>query len=375
LFGKYVHYRDVLGQIYRSVVDDWREENVGIRKYREPIQVRNIANDIPDQAVDTLLEVCEKHHHLFHRFFEVKKKRLNLATFSRFDLYAPVKPGDEEIDYDQGMRMVLESFREFAPEFEQFTRQLIDANHIHSRCQKNKRGGAFCSYTGARVMPYVLLNYAGKTRDVSTLAHELGHAIHGMLAREQTEMTYIASLPMAETASIFAEMLLSEKLMARYPERAAEMSFQKLEDIYASVVRQAGFVAFEKKAHRMLEGGGTVEEISQVYIDDLRRQLGDKLPVDEVFRHEWSYIPHIFHTPFYCYAYAFGNLLTLGLYQLYKENGASFGPKIISMLARGGSDSPQNLAQSLGIDLCSAAFWEKCFKQVEVMVDRVQELA
>ena len=196
----------------------------------------------------------------------------------------------------------------------------------------------------------MLLNYAGTLRDVSTLAHELGHGIHHNLARNQTEFTFHAPLPLAETASIFSEMVLSERLLEKYPERAKDLLFIKLDELYASIIRQAGFVRFEMKAHKMLEEGKTIDEMSAVYLQDLRRQLGPKVVVDDIFAYEWCYIPHIFHTPFYCYAYAFGNLLTLALYEKYKEEGSSFADKIVEMLAKGGSASPTEITRAVGVD-------------------------
>ena len=161
----------------------------------------------------------------------------------------------------------------------------------------------------------------------------------------------------------------AEKLMERQPDKAKEMVFTKLEEIYASIIRQAGFVAFEIKAHKMIEEGKTMDELSRAYIDDLREQLGPGIDVDDVFKNEWLYVPHIFHTPFYCYAYAFGNLLTLALYELYKEQGDAFIPKLLGMLSKGVSESPVDITRAVGVDICSDKFWQKGFDVIKSMID------
>ena len=373
LLKKYKEQKDIIGEIYRNIITDWREENVHLRGYETPISVRNLANDIPDQAIAALLRVCEKNESLFQDFFELKRKKIGLKEMRRFDLYAPLgNKKEKEIPYHDAVVTVLEVFKDFSSAFFLEATHIIDANHIHSNIQKNKDTGAFCCSVNAKLNPYVLLNYAGTLRDVSTLAHELGHGIHHNLARNQTEFTFHAPLPLAETASIFSEMVLSERLLEKYPERTKDLLFIKLDELYASIIRQAGFVRFEMKAHKMLEEGKTIDEMSAVYLQDLRRQLGPKVVVDDIFAYEWCYIPHIFHTPFYCYAYAFGNLLTLALYEKYKEEGSSFANKIVEMLAKGGSASPTEITRAVGVDITSEEFWQGGFEVIKKMLKRVE---
>jgi len=374
LLSKYKQHKDALGEIYKNIINDWREENIGLRGYKSPIGVRNVVNDIPDQAVEALLKVCEKNQSLFHRFFEIKRKKLGLAKLRRFDLYAPVKDKKEaKYKYDEAVNLVIDTYGRFSSVFQKNALKIINGDHIHSQLQKNKNTGAFCCGITTKIPPYVLLNYTGTLRDVSTLAHELGHGVHQVLASCQTEFTHDACLPLAETASIFAEMLLSERLAAKDPAKAKELLFNKLEEIYASIIRQAGFVAFEKKAHQMMAEGKTIEEMGQVYLADLKKQLGSKVEIDDLFAYEWAYIPHIFHTPFYCYAYAFGNLLTLALYETYKEKGEAFVPKIIELLSKGGSESPVEITKAVGVNICSEEFWQKGFDVIEGMINRLEE--
>ena len=373
LLGKYDAYKDLIGEIYRNLITDWREENICLRGYKNPLHVRNIGNDIPDKAVEALLNVCERNEPLFQRFFELKRKKIGLKKMRRFDLYAPLrKKKEKEIPYHEAVTTVLETFQEFSSAFHREASNIIAVNHIHSKVQKNKDTGAFCCSVTAKLNPYVLLNYTGTLRDVSTLAHELGHGIHHNLARGQTEFTFHAPLPLAETASIFSEMVLSERLLKKYPDRAKDLLFIKLDELYASIIRQAGFVRFEIKAHKMLEEGKTIDEISNVYLQDLRKQLGPKVEVDDIFAYEWCYIPHIFHTPFYCYAYAFGNLLTLALYETYKEKGPAYADKIVDMLAKGGSQSPLEITKEVGADITSEKFWQGGFDVIAQMLKKVE---
>jgi oligoendopeptidase F len=369
LLVPYVKNKDVLGEIYKNLLNDWREENVALRGFKTPISVRNTANDIPDKAIEVMLKVCEKNQKLFQRFFELKRKKLGLKKMRRFDLYAPLKEEKTKISYEQAIKMVLDTFYSFSKEFGQAAEKIIKNKHIHSKIQKGKRSGAFCCPASTQVLPYVLLNYTNKFRDVSTLAHELGHGVHFVLASNQTEFTHDACLPLAETASIFSEMLLSERIMQTDSKIAKEMMFTKVDDLYASIIRQARFVSFEKKAHGMMEEGKTIDEMSQVYLTDLKKQLGSKISVDNIYAYEWAYIPHIFHTPFYCYAYAFGNLLTLALYEMYKENPQVMVPKIISMLSKGSSESPIEITKAIGVDITSSKFWQKGFDYIEKMIN------
>ena len=373
LLEKYKSYKDIIGEIYRNIATDWREENIHLRGHSSPINVRNFGNDIPDKAVEALLKVCERNEPLFQRFFELKRKKLGLKKMRRFDLYAPLQKNKEKkIPFADAVTTVLDTFHDFSPAFHQEALNIIAAGHIHSKVQKNKDTGAFCCSVTAKLNPYVLLNYSGTLRDVSTLAHELGHGIHHNLARAHTEFTFHAPLPLAETASIFSEMVLSERLLKKYPGRAENLLFIKLEELYASIIRQAGFVRFEIKAHALLEEGKTIDEISTVYLHDLRKQLGPKVEIDDIFAYEWCYIPHIFHTPFYCYAYAFGNLLTLALYETYKEKGSAYADKIVEMLAKGGSQSPLEITKAVGVDITSEKFWQGGFDVIAQMLKKVE---
>ena len=371
LFSKYDSYKDVINEIYTQIVNDWREENVGLRGYRSPISVRNISNDLPDTAVDVLLKVCEKNQKIFHKFFAIKQKELGLKEFTRYDIYAPLEKEKSDLSYDEGMNLVLETFGEFSKEFQDATKQVIDANHIHSIIQKNKNPGAYCWGVTKTELPYVLLNYAGTLRDVSTLAHELGHAVHDVLSKNNTEFSHHPCLPLAETASTFAELILLDKLVKNNPEKSKSLIFSQLDNYYATIIRQASFTQFEKLAHQMISEGKHLQDLNKMYLKLIRKQLGHSVKVDEMFGQEWLYVPHFYHTPFYCYAYSFGNLFALSLYETYKDEGETFIPKFLSMLSKGGSESPEELTKTIGVDINSEEFWQKGF---DVIKDMVEEL-
>jgi oligoendopeptidase F len=373
LLGRYGKEKDVLGNIYRNVVISWKDEHMTLRGYKSPLQVRNVANDIPDHAIDSLLRVCEKNQFLFHRFFKIKQKRLGLKKMQRFDLYAPIGVKEQKMKYADAIQTVLASYESFSPLFRKDAEKIISSRHVHARLQKNKNAGAFCSGVSTKIVPFVLLNFTGTPRDVSTIAHEFGHGVHFLLSQGNTEFTYDACLPLAETASIFGEMLFMEHLKKKNPKLAEELLYFKLEDIYASVIRQAGFVAFEVKAHQLFAEGKTIQEVSDVYLADLKKQLGSSIEIDSAFRYEWMYIPHIYHTPFYCYAYAFGNLLVLALWHRYQKEGASFIPKFLALLKKGGSESPVAITKAIGVDICSEAFWQESFLVVKDMIRSLEK--
>ena len=297
-----------------------------------------------------------------------------MERLRRFDLYAPASGKSERrIPYDEAVDTVMEGFSRFSGEAATLARRVFESRHIDSGVRAGKRGGAFCYSVAPERDPWVLINYTGEPREVATLAHELGHALHSLLARGHSVLTFQAPLPLAETASVFSEMLLTDLLLERETDAAArrDMIAAKIDDMYATVLRQAFFVLFERRAHEMAAQGATIDEMSAAYLDNLRAQFGDSIEVDEIFRHEWITIPHIYHVPFYCYAYSFGMLLSLSLYRRYKEEGAGFVPGFLRLLAHGGSASPQDILGEVGVDMRDPGFWRGGFRVVEEMVARL----
>ena len=236
-------------------------------------------------------------------------------------------------------------FKEFDPRFAKLAERVFAEDHLDAEVRKGKRGGAFCATVGPDLTPWVLLNYQGKADDVATMAHELGHAIHSMLAEKHTLFTQHACLPLAETASTFGEMMLVDRLLAEETDEAVkrDLLFRQVDDAYATIQRQAFFAMFEKEAHQMIVDGASVDELSEAYLKNLKAQFGSAVEVSDEFKWEWVSIPHIYQVPFYVYAYAFGQLLVLSLYKRYKEEGEAFKPKYINLLSAGGSEAPMKL--------------------------------
>jgi oligoendopeptidase F len=218
--------------------------------------------------------------------------------------------------------------------------------------------------------PWVLTNYQGRPRDVATLAHELGHAIHAMLAADHSVLTFHASLPLAETASTFGEILLIDRLLAEEGDEAVrrDVLFYQVDDYYATILRQAFFALFERQAHHVVEQGASVDDLSEAYMDNLHTQFGDAVALSDEFRWEWIAIPHIYQVPFYVYAYAFGQLLVLSLYQQYQSEGDAFKPRYLDILAAGGSEAPARILADAGIDIHRADFWQGGFDVIRGMV-------
>lgn len=377
MYRVYEQDSPVLGQIYQTLVQDWRNEQVDLRHYTAPIAARNLANDIPDAVVDTLLEVCQRNAPLYQRFFGLKARLLGMPRLRRYDIYAPVVKSDKKFSFERAVEMVLDSFSRFDPRLARLAQRVFADNHLDSEVRKGKRSGAFCNTVTPDLTPWVLLNYQGRADDAATMAHELGHAIHSMLAEHHSHFTQQSSLPLAETASTFGEMLLIDRLLEQEDDPAVrrDLLFRQVDDSYATVMRQAFFALFERQAHTMIQQGASVDELSEAYLKNLASQFGEAVEVGDEFRWEWVSIPHIYHTPFYVYAYTFGQLLVLSLYQQYKAEGAAFKPRYLNLLSAGGSEAPVKILAAAGIDVYSAQFWQGGFDVIQRLVGQLETLA
>lgn len=376
LYRVYKQDAPILGQIYQALVRDWHNEQMTLRKFSNPLAPRNLVNDIPDEVVDTLLSVCRGNAGLFQRYFQLKAHWLGLDRLRRCDLYAPVVKADKRYTYSQAASTVLDSFSQFDPHLAQMAQSVFDQQHIDSEVRPGKRSGAFCLSAVPNLTPWVLLNFQGKAEDVATMAHELGHAIHSMLAKKHTIFTFHSSLPLAETASTFGEMMLVDHLLQHESNAAVrrDLLFRQVDDAYATILRQAYFALFEKEAHHMIQQNAGVFDLADAYMENLKHQFGDVVDISDEFCWEWISIPHIYNVPFYVYAYAFGQLLVLSLYQQYRRDGEAFKPRYLKILAAGGAESPAKILAEAAIDIRQESFWQGGFDVVRELINQLEDL-
>ena len=377
LFSKYSENKGVTGEIYQNIVLNLKDEGIGMRGFSSPIMIRNIANNVDEKTVKTLLDVCRKNAKVFQKYFKEKAKLLGMKKIRRYDLYAPRKSNIKEKTYSYGksVKLVLESLDKFSPTLAKYASSVFSQNHVDSELRPGKVSGAFCSTPSPNKTPYVLMNFTGRSRDVFTLSHEIGHAIHSICASKNSILISDASLPLAETASTFSEMLLYDNLseLVSNEERKIMLS-EKIDDFYATIGRQSFFTLFEISAHQQIANSTTVDEISKTYLHNLNEQFGSSVNVSEDFQTEWSCIPHFYHAPFYCYSYAFGNLLSLSLFQRYKKEGSGFASTYTKILSAGGSKKPENLLQQFGMDITKSRFWQDGFDYIKNQVDELSKL-
>lgn len=375
ILTKYSENKGVVGEIYQNIVLNWKDEGIDIRGYESPISMRNIGNDVDDKTIESLLFACKKNVPVFQKFFVQKAKMLGMKKLRRYDLYAPAAANIKEknYSYNKSVRLIFESLGKFSDTLEEYAKKVFNENHIDSEIRQGKRDGAFCSTLTPKITPYVLVNFTGKARDVFTLAHELGHAVHSQAAQNRSILVQDAPLPLAETASTFSELLLYDNLSEKISDDEKKiMLSEKIDDLYATILRQSFFTIFEVDAHKQIGGGTTVNEISKAYLQNLKTQFGNSVDLSEDFAIEWSCIPHFYHTPFYCYAYSFGNLLALSLFRRYKKEGKDFVPSYTDILAAGGSKKPEKLLAEHGFDIRSPKFWQEGFDYIK---DQVKALS
>lgn len=296
---------------------------------------------------------------------------------ARYDIYTSYNEKKKKYTYEEAKNMVFDAYKNYSDDMYNLAKKIIDSNHIDYEIRKNKMGGAYCMYITPRITPYVLLNYDGDIRDVFTLAHELGHGVHDLLTNEHSILTSHPPLTLAETASVFGEMLLFDNLMKNTKDNEIRKTLllQKLDDTYATILRQIYFVLFEVEAHDAISKGADLDSLNNIYLKNLKEQFGNAVRIPDEFKYEWTSIPHIYHTPFYCYAYVFGNLLVSALYEMYKKDGRSFVPKYLKLLSYGGSEKPSKILEEIGIDVEDEKFWQGGFDLVKKMLNELKKLS
>ncbi|HWP58807.1 MAG TPA: M3 family oligoendopeptidase [Candidatus Acidoferrales bacterium] len=376
LFGELARHGQVLSFIYDNLVQDHLTMD-RLRRYPDPMRERHLANEIDPHAVALMMEVTERNYGLAQEYFKIKARLLGLARIALYDQYAPLGGTPPPVPFARAQGIILEALGAFAPEFRTIAGEFFSRRWIDAEVRKGKRGGAFCASPSPRLHPYILCNYTGDLRDVMTVAHELGHGLHGYLSRKQTFLNYDTPLTTAETASVFAEMLVFDYLLERETAPEAELALLagKLEDIFATVYRQNVLTRFEQAVFAARRDGRlTAEAIGDFWIRANGKYYGDAVEIDDLYRWGWSYIPHFIHSRFYCYSYVFGELLTLALYRMYREQGKKFIPQYVALLEAGGCASPEELLRPLGVNIHEAAFWQKGFDEIRALVKRLHEL-
>ncbi|MFN8150781.1 MAG: M3 family oligoendopeptidase [Solirubrobacterales bacterium] len=350
-----------------------------LRSYPHWLATRNLSNEASDESVQALVDAVKRRYELPRRWYRTKAKLLGIERLADYDRMAVVGADDEEIGWDEGRGIVLDTFESVSPRMSEIAGKFFDGGWIDVPPRPDKRGGAFSASTVPSVHPYVMLNWTDRRRDVTTLAHELGHGIHQYLAREQGVFHQSTPLTVAETASVFAEELVFGRLLAAADDPRSRLNLlaESIEGQIATVFRQIAMNQFEDRVHnaRRDEGELSVDRFGELWVETQEEMLGDSVEVTENYRSWWSYVPHFIGTPGYVYAYAYGQLLALSVYRLYEERGEEIVPGYLEMLASGGSRSPEELGAIVGVDLADPGFWDRGLDLVAEQLDAAEAAA
>jgi oligoendopeptidase F len=357
----------------KEIEDRWRI-------FPRPISSRNLANFVEDEVVDALIAaVRESYPELAHRYYKLKARWFGVEELPFWDRNAPLPEQEERtISWSEAQETVLSAYNTFSAEMAAIGGRFFAGRWIDAPVKPGKASGAFAHPTVPSAHPYLLLNYQGRVRDVMTLAHELGHGVHQLLANVQGYLMADTPLTLAETASVFGEMLTFRALLAGEtdPGRRKIMLAGKVEDMLNTVVRQIAFVTFEQKVHdERREAELTPDRLAEIWLDVQRESLGSGLRLDGVYRHYWSYISHFIHTPFYVYAYAFGDCLVNSLYAVYEDAHRGFADRYLAMLRAGGTLPHRELLAPFGLDAADPSFWSRGLAVVAGFIDELERLA
>ncbi len=376
VYSELAKHRDTLSFVYDNLVQDHLTMD-RLRRYPDPMAQRHLSNEINPDAVNTMMEVTERNYAIGQEYFRLKARLLKLPRLEIFDQYAPVGEALPAFSFSQAREVILEAFGAFSPSFHTLADEFFIKHWIDAETRKGKRGGAFCASPSPNLHPYILCNYTDNLKDVMTVAHELGHGMHGCLSRKQTYLNYDTPLTTAETASVFGEMLVFDHLLTRHSDPKVQLALiaGKIEDSCATVFRQNVLTRFEQSVFdKRLSGRLPPQTLGDLWLEANGKYYGDAVNMTDGYQWGWSYIPHFIHSRFYCYSYVFGELLVLSLYRMYREQGENFVPKYLALLEAGGSDSPEVLLNALGVNINDAGFWQKGFDEIGGLIRRLQGL-
>jgi oligoendopeptidase F len=356
----------------KEIEDKWR-------RYALPISARNLSNRVEDEVVEALIGAVRKAFpRLSHRYYALKARWFGVAQLEHWDRNAPLpRVAERSIGWPEARDIVLDAYGRFSPELAAIGGRFFDRPWIDAAVRPGKSPGAFAHPTVPGAHPYLLLNYQGRTRDVMTLAHELGHGVHQVLAAGQGHLQADTPLTLAETASVFGEMLTFRRLLdgERDPARRKAMLAGKVEDMLNTVVRQIAFVEFERRVHDERRGGElTPDRLGEIWLDVQRESLGPALRFDDGYRSYWSYIPHFVHSPFYVYAYAFGDCLVNALYASYRASPGGFGARYLDLLRAGGTKRHRELLAPFGLDAADPRFWDGGLSVISGFIDELEAM-
>ncbi len=378
LTKKFNELSHTLSFVFNTVLAD-KYTNDKLRGYPDWITSRNLSNETDNETVEALVNTVTSNYSLVQRYYNLKTDLLGLDKMYDYDRYAPILENEATITWAEAREMVVESYSGFHPKMGEITQKFFDNNWIDAAIKPGKRGGAYSASTVPSVHPYVFMNFDGKIRDVQTLAHELGHGVHQYLSRKQGPLQAGTPLTTAETASVFGEMLVFQKLLKELddPKEQLALLMGKIDDTIATVFRQISMNRFENAIHnaRRNESELTTQQFSELWLEQQKELYGNSVELTEEYGIWWSYIPHFLHTPGYVYAYAFGELLVLALYEEFTKHPEGFADKYLELLSAGGSDWPHNLVSNMGLDITSPDFWKKGIEAFEKMIQKAENLA
>jgi oligoendopeptidase F len=369
---------DVLAACYDALVGD-RLSTDRLRGYANPMQPTNLANELDDETVEAMMTATEEAYPIARKWFEAKARLLGVPKLQLADQYAPIGEA-RAFSWDEAVDIVDSSFNRFAPRLGEIFRSCIDAGHVDVLPRNGKSGGAYCTSVSKTILPYVLMNYTERLRDVSTLAHEFGHATHNVLSLEaQTYRSHRTGIPVAEIPSTFAQSIADDYLLEieQDPGTRAALAADRLENAFAAIYRQTVLARFEQRAYAVRGEGRSLgtERLNELWTEENGKYYGDALTMPAGYAYGWSYIPHFIHVRFYTYAYSFAQLVALLLYRRYREDTESFAPKYLGLLSAGGSASPADLVAPFGLDLRSTDTWREAFAELDALRVEAETLA
>jgi oligoendopeptidase F len=364
-------------EIYNAIIRDFSLSSKYF-KFKNPWDLRHLENEVSDGEVESLVNSSEQHYYLIKRFYDLKSKVTKIKNQQAYDRSYPLSVNKDKIPFLKAKQIVLDSFGSMGKNYTKIAQDFFDKNWIDVKPQKGKNSGAFCQYSTPDHHPYILMNYSGKIRDVMTLAHELGHGINAVKMNTQSPLNFETPLILAETASVFSEMLVFNNLLEtiKTKKEALNLLVDKIQDIIATVFRQASFYRFEQKSHKLLfeKHELSADDFSSIYSDEQNRMYKGSLSFNKDSGMWWAMVPHFFYTPFYVYSYSFGMLISVKLYAQFLKNPRSFIPKYLKFLSAGNSDSPQELLKPFGIDMKASDTWDEAFGYISSLLSKASRI-